>query len=85
VHIRAAEVLRELRVPVPDRPGVIAEVTTLATETGVNVVDLEIAHSSEGPRGVLILLIAAEAVPRLRKGLATRGYRSSVHPVDALQ
>jgi prephenate dehydrogenase len=85
VHIRAAEELRELRVPVPDRPGVIAEVTTLATETGVNVVDLEIAHSSEGPRGVLILLIAVEAVPRLRKGLATRGYRSSVHPVDALQ
>jgi prephenate dehydrogenase len=85
VDIGAPEDLRELRVPVPDRPGVIAEVTTLATATGVNVVDLEIAHSSEGRRGVLILLIEAEAVPRLRSSLADKGYRSSVHPVDALQ
>jgi prephenate dehydrogenase len=85
VDIGAPEDLRELRVPVPDRPGVIADVTTLATETGVNVVDLEIAHSSEGRRGVLILLVEAQAVPRLRQGLADKGYRSSVHPVDALQ
>ena len=31
----------------------LAEVTTLATELDVNIVDLEIAHSSEGPQGVL--------------------------------
>jgi prephenate dehydrogenase len=85
VHIGAPEDLRELRVPVPDRPGVIADVTTLATELGVNLVDVEIAHSSEGLRGVLILLVEADAVPRLRQGLADKGYRSSVHPVDALQ
>ena len=40
--------LVELRVPVPDRPGVIAEVTTLAGRLGVNVADVEIAHSLEG-------------------------------------
>lgn len=85
VDIGAPEDLRELRVPVPDRPGVIAEVTTLATELGVNVVDLEIAHSSEGRRGVLIVLVEADAVPKLREGLADKGYRSSVHPLDALQ
>jgi prephenate dehydrogenase len=74
--------LRELRVPVPDRPGVLADVTTLATELEVNIVDLEIAHSTEGPRGVLILLVEAEAVPVLREALAGKGYRSSVRPID---
>jgi prephenate dehydrogenase len=74
--------LRELRVPVPDRPGVLADVTTLATELEVNIADLEIAHSTEGPRGVLILLVEAEAVPVLRDALTRKGYRSSVHPID---
>src|SRR3546814_109529 len=44
--------LAEVRVPVPDRPGVLADVTMLATELDVNIVDLEIAHSSEGQQGV---------------------------------
>jgi prephenate dehydrogenase len=82
VHIRGGAELRELRVPVPDRPGVLADVTTLATELDVNIVDLEIAHSSEGAGGVLILLVEAGAVPRLREGLAGKGYRSSARPVD---
>jgi prephenate dehydrogenase len=81
-RLRAAEDLREVRVPVPDRPGVLADVTTLATALDVNIVDLEIAHSTEGAQGVLILLIEASAVELLRDGLATRGYRPSVHPVE---
>ena len=85
VHLAAAEDLRELRVVVPDRPGVLADVTTLATELGINIVDLEIAHSTEGQQGVLILLVAADEVGELRGELASRGYRSSVHPVDGFQ
>src|SRR3546814_20507839 len=69
--------LAELRLPVPDRPGVLAEVTTLAGATDVNIADLEIAHSSEGDRGVLILLVEAAAVERLRSGLVELGYRPS--------
>jgi prephenate dehydrogenase len=85
VLIGTTDDVRELRVPVPDRPGVLADVTTLATELDVNIADLEIAHSTEGPRGVLILLVEAGAVPVLRAALARKGYRSSVHPVDGLQ
>jgi prephenate dehydrogenase len=86
VHLAAAaEDLRELRVPVPDRPGVLADVTTLATELDVNIVDLEIAHSPEGQQGVLILLVRAEDVQVLRIELARRGHRSSVQAVDGLQ
>ena len=74
--------LCEVRIPVPDRAGVLAEVTTLAGTLDVNIADLEIAHSSEGDRGVLILLVEAGAAERLRGGLAEQGFRPSVTPLE---
>ncbi len=74
--------LCEVRIPVPDRAGVLAEVTTLAGRLDVNIADLEIAHSSEGDRGVLILLVEAPAAERLRAGLVDQGYRPSVTPLE---
>jgi prephenate dehydrogenase len=74
--------LCEVRIPVPDRAGVLAEVTTLAGTLDVNIADLEIAHSSEGDRGVLILLVEAGAAERLRGGLTDHGYRPSVTPLE---
>ncbi|HUY23309.1 MAG TPA: prephenate dehydrogenase/arogenate dehydrogenase family protein [Acidimicrobiales bacterium] len=69
------ERLAELRVPVPDRLGVLAEITTLAGDLGVDIVDIEIAHSAEGDRGVLVLVVDADAADRLRDAIAGRGYR----------
>ncbi|MCB1014634.1 MAG: prephenate dehydrogenase [Acidimicrobiales bacterium] len=66
--------LTELRVPVPDRPGALAEVTTLATELDVNIADLELAHSAEGDKGVLLLLVESAAAPTLGAALQERGY-----------
>ena len=73
--------LAEVRVPVRDRPGVIAEVTTLAGELAVNIEDLEIAHSAEGAAGVLVLVIDARAADLLRGALLARGFRPSVQPL----
>jgi len=70
--------LAEVRIPVPDRPGVLAEVTTLAAELGVNTADIEIAHSAEGNRGVVIMLVEAANADLFRGGLMARGYRPSV-------
>jgi prephenate dehydrogenase len=81
-RISRASELCELRVPVPDRPGVLADVTTLATELDVNIVDLEIAHSSEGDRGVLILVVEAALAERLHGGLLALGYRPSLRPLE---
>ena len=75
------EDLVEIRVPIPDRPGVLAEVTTLAGKLDVNIVDMEIAHSAEGDRGVLLLVVAAAAAELVRGALLARGYRPSVQPV----
>jgi len=69
--------LVELRVPVPDRPGVIAEVTTLAGRLGVNIADFEIAHSAEGGRGVIVLIVAATDAGAFESGLHELGYTSS--------
>jgi prephenate dehydrogenase len=71
------EDLAEVRVPVLDRPGVLAEVTTLLGELGVNIVDIEIAHSTEGPHGVLLLVVEAAHVGLVRGALYARGYRPS--------
>ncbi len=70
--------LAELHVLVPDRPGVIAEITTLAGRLGVNVFDLEIAHSIEGDRGVMVLVVAAgENADKFESGLRDLGYSTS--------
>jgi prephenate dehydrogenase len=69
--------LVEIRVPVPDRSGVLAEITTLAAELGVNIVDLEIAHSVEGDRGVVVLTVDRVSDGKLLGALSERGYRSS--------
>jgi prephenate dehydrogenase len=69
--------LAEVRVPVPDRPGVLAEVTTLASELQVDIADVEIAHSSEGEAGVLILTVDEERLERFRGGLVARGFKPS--------
>jgi prephenate dehydrogenase len=76
------EELAELRIPVADRPGTLAFVTTRAGELGVNIADLEIAHSAEGERGVLILVVDAQMAPVLQKALAESGLRVAVGPLS---
>ena len=66
----------------PDRPGVLARITTLATELDVSISDIEIAHSAEGREGVLILLVEADAgrPPGRRAGAA--GFKPSARPLQ---
>lgn len=64
--------LVELLIPVPDRPGVLSEVTTSVGEAGVNIEDIDIVHSPEGGRGTIHLLVngataAATAAGALRR------------------
>lgn len=66
-----------VRVPVPNREGVLAEITSAAGDLGVNIYDIEIAHSSEGPRGVLHLVVDEDDASKLCDAVAGRGYRST--------
>ena len=95
-HARAARVnlparaagrpadVAEVRVPVPDRTGVLAEVTTLLGELGLDIYDLEIAHSAEGDRGVLILLVDAGQSDVARGALLARGYRPAIQKLGSV-
>ena len=69
-RVRAGMAL--LQIPVPDRPGVLAEMTAALTEGDVNIEDLQIVHSAWGPAGVVHLAILAEradaAIEILRNG-----------------
>ncbi len=69
--------LAELRVPIPDRPGVLAEITQLAGRLGVNIADLEIAHSMESEGGVLVMVVGADVVEGFASGLTDSGYHAT--------
>jgi prephenate dehydrogenase len=75
----APEELVELRVPIPDRPGFIAEVTRLASDLGVNIYDIELSHSIDAyDRGLLVIIVARTMSDLLRGGLLARGFKPSV-------
>ena len=65
----------------PDRPGVLAEITTTAGDLGVNISDLEIAHSAEATGGVLVVVVDAEAAEGFAAALTARGYRPGARPL----
>ncbi|MBG01295.1 MAG: prephenate dehydrogenase [Acidimicrobiaceae bacterium] len=71
-----------VRIPVLDQPGELASLTRLATEIDVNIYDLEIAHSSEGERGVVIMVVPADKSERLVGGLMANGYRPSIRAME---
>jgi acetolactate synthase small subunit len=61
---------------IPDRPGVLAEVTTAAGRLGANIEDLRIIHSTEGGQGRLELVVAGEERAEvLADALRALGYR----------
>jgi len=65
----------EVVMPVPDRPGVLAAVTTSIGNLGINIEDLQITHSSEGGRGTLHLTIAGRAAAeRVAESLRAQGF-----------
>lgn len=72
----------ELAVPIPDRPGEIAAIATLAAELDVNILDLEIAHSGEGRQGIMTLIVDAALAERLVGGLMARKYRPTLRELE---
>ena len=72
-----------VRVPVLDQPGELASLTRLATDIDVNIYDIEIAHSSEGQKGVVIMVVALEKSERLMGGLMANVYKPSVRAMES--
>jgi prephenate dehydrogenase len=75
--VSRSDELVELRVGIPDEPGQLAVITTSATGLGVNIYDIEIAHSAEGPRGVLIVVVDRAEAEGFADALISQGYHVS--------
>ncbi len=67
----------ELAVPVENRPGVFAEVTTLMGSNNINILDLYVRHSNT-ERAALVLTVDAEAAPPARELLREAGFRAEI-------
>jgi prephenate dehydrogenase len=50
-----------LQIPVPDRPGVLAQITAALGRARVNIEDLQIVHSPWEPAGVIHLTVLADS------------------------
>ncbi len=77
-----SEALTEIKIPIPDEPGQIAAIATLAAELDVNIFDLELTHSGEGRRGVMIMVVDEALCERFVGGLMARGYRPRTRKLD---
>lgn len=73
--------LAEVRVAMPDRPGELAAITTLATELSINVHDVEVAHNVGEP-GRLLLVVDADRAAGLVEALDAAGRSASAHELD---
>ena len=71
---RAARAPRRAAHPAcPTGPGVLAEITSLAADAGIGIYDIEIAHSAEGTRGVLILVVDGADADTLTAAVESHG------------
>lgn len=80
--VPSSEKLLEVRIPMVDRTGVIAEVATIASSVGCNIQSIEIDHISEG-NAVLSLLLTDEGdIGQLSFKLIDAGYSVSFSPIQ---
>jgi len=65
----------DIAIPVENRPGVFAEVTTLMGSNDINILDLYVRHSNT-ERAALVLTLDARAAERARDLLGEAGFRA---------
>jgi prephenate dehydrogenase len=76
--------LQQLRVHVPDRPGVLAGITQALGAARINIEDFELHHVSPERGGTLMLLVTGEdEAGRAATLLESQGYGVVVSPVLA--
>ena len=63
-----------LQIPIPDRPGALAQLTSALADKRVNIEDLQIVHSPEGGRGTVHLTVAAPSADDAIRVLASRSF-----------
>jgi len=75
--------LYELRISIPDKEGVLSEITLAISSHGINIEDISIFHSTEfSGGGILKILIQGEdAGKTAKKAVEKAGYEASIRKV----
>jgi prephenate dehydrogenase len=68
----------ELRVPVPNRPGIVAQIALALGEAGINIVDMALYPAPDMRSGAIALWVAGEgSAVRAAELIAELGYAAS--------
>ncbi len=79
--VPSTDKLLEVRIPMSDRKGVVAEVTTIASSAGCNIQSIDIDHITED-RAVLSLVLTDEGdIGNLSSKLIGAGFSVSFNPL----
>ena len=79
--VPSTERLLEVRIPMEDRPGVVAEVTTHASSAGCNIQSIEIDHVTEDSAVLSLVLTDEGDVGQLSSRLIDAGFSVSFSPL----
>ena len=81
--VPSTERLLEVRIPMEDRPGVGAEVTTVTSSVGCNIQSIEIDHVTEDSAVLSLVLTDEGDIGQLSAQLINAGFSVSFSPLTA--
>jgi prephenate dehydrogenase len=70
----AGGTVQELRVAVPNRPGVVAELALALGRAGINISDMSLAPSPDNTSGVIALWVRDEEAARATQLIVDQGF-----------
>lgn len=83
--VPATEDLLEVRIPLTNRPGIVAEVTAIASQAGCNIQSIDIDHVTSSSAVLSLILTDEGDVGRLSTQLIKAGFSVSFNPLSKEQ
>ncbi len=80
--VPSSERLLEVRIPISNHPGAVAETTTIASEVGCNIQSIEIDHVTEDRAFLSMVLTDEGDIGQLSAKLIGAGYAVSFAPLE---
>ena len=80
--VPSSERLLEVRIPISNHPGAVAQATTIASEAGCNIQSIEIDHVTEDRAYLSMILTDEGDIGQLSAKLITAGYAVSFAPLN---
>lgn len=81
--VPVTEDLLEVRIPLTDRKGIIAEVTTIASQVGCNIQSIDIDHITSSSAVLSLVLTDEGDIGKLSTSLIKAGFSISFNPLFA--